>query len=204
MALFEHQTTCVGCDGLEVTRDMELSIAAQACLLIVNTDAWYASLRTILIYPSAFRSGEQSADGLVVHSGEARLGESWDNGPVVLSWPHSEQGGLNPEDGHNLVLHEFAHQLDALSGKANGIPVLGSARQMLRWASVFSEAYEMHRQTVMRGKASVLDPYGAENYAEFFATAIEVFFEKPARLKDEQPQVYGQLSKLLNLDPAAW
>ncbi|PTX56087.1 hypothetical protein C8N43_0738 [Litoreibacter ponti] len=204
MRLFLHQTRMIGCDGLEVTDDMRLSIAAQACLLIVNTEAWYSSLRTILIYPSAFKARDESEDGLVVHEEQVRLGESWASGPVVLSWSHAEQGAIDDVDGHNVVLHEFAHQLDALSGKANGIPVLGSSRQMLKWASVFSRAYEEHRQGVMLDRGSVLDPYGAENYAEFFAVTIEVFFEKPARLKEELPEVYGQVSQLLNLDPAGW
>ena len=123
--LFLDQVSFHGCDGLVVTKDMELSIAAQASLVVVNSDAWYHTLRTILIYPGAFKSQKTDQDGYVVTQSEPiRSGESWARGPVVLSWAHSEQGAENEFDGHNVVFHEFAHQLDNLSGHTDGAPLL--------------------------------------------------------------------------------
>jgi len=115
--LFLAQINFIGCDGLEVTDRMRLSIAAQACLLIANSDAWYDHLSTVLIYPGAFKSKEVTSDGYVVSEQEVvRIGESWLRGPVVLSWRHTEEGTSDDADGRNVVLHEFAHQLDDLSG----------------------------------------------------------------------------------------
>lgn len=125
MNLLLVQVDFYGQNGLEVTEDMLLSIAAQACLLLANRDVWYDNLRTILLYPSAFKSLRRNFNGYVVTEQEiTHIGESWSRGPVILSWPHSNHGSLNPEDGHNVVLHEFAHQFDDLSGSIDGIPVL--------------------------------------------------------------------------------
>lgn len=205
ISLFLDQVDFVGCNELEITEEMRLSIAAQACLLVVNSDAWYTNLRTILVYPSAFKSKTATHDGFVVHETETvRLGESWARGPVILSWKHTKLGAANDSDGHNLVLHEFAHQLDDLSGQTNGVPVLTKSQSFAEWERVFLKAYENHIRNIEAGRKTVLDAYGAENHQEFFAVAIEVFFEKPARLKNEEAEVYQQLSELLMLDPSAW
>jgi len=204
MALFD-QVTFIGCDGLEVTDEMELSIAAQACLLIVNTDAWYKHLRTILIYPAAFKSVQTIHDGYVVRQEEiVRLGESWSKGPVILSWADSQQGALNTEDGRNVVLHEFAHQLDDLSGQTNGIPLLGKGQSFAKWRQVIVDAFQRHTARLEQGRRTVLDAYGATGPEEFFAVAIEAFLEKPRALKEDEPALYDQLSQLLRLDPVAW
>ena len=203
--LFLDQVDYHGCDGLEVTEEMRLAIAAQASLLVVNIDQWYSTLRTILIYPGAFKSRQQRYDGYVVTEGDAvRLGESWTRGPVILSWPHSEQGARNDEDGHNVVLHEFAHQLDTLSGHADGAPLMNKGQSFDEWSRVFLTAYDTHLEAVEKGHKTVLDAYGATAHEEFFAVAVEVFFEKPVQLKHEEPEVYAQLSELFSLDPAGW
>ncbi len=128
--LFLHQVEFIGCDGLEVTDEMRLSIAAQACLLVANSDAWYRDLRTVLVYPGGvFQSLRQERQGYVVTERRTvRLGESWQHGPVVLSWQHSEAGALDEGDGRNVVLHEFAHQLDGLSGQTDGAPLMARGR----------------------------------------------------------------------------
>ncbi|MEL7104533.1 MAG: M90 family metallopeptidase [Pseudomonadota bacterium] len=205
MRLFLHQVTFIGCDGLEVTEEMRLSIAAQACLLIANTDAWYDTLRTILIYPGAFKSMRAEQGAFVVTEREqVRLGESWARGPVVLSWAHSDEGAQNPEDGHNVVIHEFAHQLDNLSGQTDAAPILGRDQSFATWARVFIAAYDRHVARVHAGGATVLAAYGATSHVEYFAVAVEVFFERPRALQREEPEVYDQLSQLMRLDPAAW
>ncbi|MEP3946394.1 M90 family metallopeptidase [Ascidiaceihabitans sp.] len=205
IALFLDQVDFGGCNELDVTDEMRLSIAAQACLLVVNTDLWYGNLTTILIYPSAFKSKNITHDGRVVREAETvRLGESWSGGPVILSWADSAQGALNNEDGHNVVLHEFAHQIDDMTGKTNGIPVLPDGQSLAEWGRVMAAAFERHSSDTQAGRKTVIDPYGATGYEEFFATSVEVFFEKPEQFKRDEPQVYAQLAALFNLDPATW
>lgn len=200
---FLHQVEFIGCNGLEVTEEMELTIAAQACLLIANKNMWYDTLLTILIYPDAFTSRQVKHDGYVVTEGETtRLGESWARGPVVLSWFHSARGAFIDDDGHNVVLHEFAHQLDGLSGHTDGAPILGS--QFKDWQNVLNEAYERLIRNVETGRETFLDAYGATAPEEFFAVLVEVFFEQPIDLKKEEPAVYAQLSKFFDLDPSSW
>lgn len=203
--LFLDQVTFAGCNGLDVTEDMKLSIAAQACLLVVNNDRWYDPLTTILIYPDAFKSRNVARDGFVVSEKETvRSGESWTRGPVILSWAHSRQGAADDSDGHNVVFHEFAHQLDDLSGRTNGIPSLSSIEHLKDWAEVFDAAYSTHIHAVEIGRGTFLDPYGATGREEFFAVSVEAFFERPAAFKTAEPGVYDQLSRFFQLDPSSW
>lgn len=205
VALFLNQVDLVGCDGLEVTDEIALSIAGQAALLVVGTDAWYKHLTTVLIYPGAFKSKQTTQDGYVVTEEEiVRLGESWSRGPVVLSWRDVQQGGLNDRDGLNVVLHEFAHQLDDLSGQTDGAPPMADGQSFARWAQVIVEAYDRHVARIQAGRRTVIDAYGATSHEEFFAVAVELFFERPQALKTEEPDVYEQLSRLLNVDPVRW
>ncbi|HFQ15373.1 MAG TPA: zinc-dependent peptidase, partial [Rhodobacteraceae bacterium] len=202
---FLEQIRFIGCNGLEVTEEMRLSIAAQACLLIVNTDMWYTHLQTILVYPDAFRSRLQEHNGYVVTERETvRIGESWPRGPVVLSWTHARSGAIGGGDGHNVVFHEFAHQLDDLSGQTDGVPVLDRNQSFAGWQRVFVAAYRRHVEHVRNGRETVFDAYGADGQEEFFAVAVEVFFERPEALRQEDPAVYRELSRLFRLDPAAW
>lgn len=205
MNLFLDQITFHGNHDLEVTEKMKLAIAAQACLLIVNSPVWYNSLRTILIYPSAFRANRNTHDGFVVHESDVgSLGESWDRGPVVLSWDHVLQGGLDPDDGHNVVIHEFAHQLDSLTGHTNGIPILRKGQAFAGWEKAMLDAFNDHVERVKNGRPTLVDAYGAKNHQEFFAEAIVTFFEKPQALRRDEPALYKQLAELLVLDPAQW
>ncbi len=203
--LFLNQVTFTGCDGLEVTDEMRFSIAAQACLLVVNSDQWYDNLTTVLIYPNAFKSRQQRHSGYVVTEQEIiRTGESWDRGPVILSWAHSRRGALNDHDGHNVVFHEFAHQLDDLSGGTNGVPVLGKGQSYAEWEQVFLAAFDAHVRAVEAGRNTLIDAYGATGHEEFFAVTVELFFERPEALRDTAPEFYGQLSKFFRLNPIEW
>ena len=203
--LFLDQITFHGNHGLEVTDRMRLSIAAQACLLIVNSPVWYDSLRTILIYPAAFSANRNRHDGFVVHeSNVGSLGESWNRGPVVLSWDHALQGGLDAEDGHNVVIHEFAHQLDSLTGHTNGVPILRKGQAFAGWEKAMLNAFHDHVERVESGRRTLVDAYGAQNHQEFFAEAIVTFFEKPRALRREELALYQQLAELLGVDPAQW
>ena len=140
-----------------------------------------------------------------------RLGEAWDSGAVVLAWDAVEHGTTIPDDGHNVVLHEFAHQLDFEDGKADGAPVLGSEdfwfRQRSRyraWARVLSREYEQLRAEIQQGQAEVLDGYGATNPAEFFAVATESFFERAVQMREKHPELYEELRRYYRQDPAQW
>jgi len=163
------------------------------------------TLRTILVYPGAFKSHQKQQDGYVVtEREEIRAGESWHRGPIVLSWQHSVRGAARADDGHNVVLHEFAHQIDQLSGAADGAPVMNKGQSFADWSRVFLAAFEEHEAAVARGKRTVLDAYGAKGHEEFFAVAVEMFFERPVQLQAEEPEVYGQLVEMFRLDPARW
>jgi Mlc titration factor MtfA (ptsG expression regulator) len=203
--LFVDQIEFIGRNGLEVTEEMRLSIAAQACLLVVNTDTWYEHLRTILIYPGAFKSKRSQRSGYVVTEREiVRTGESWARGPVILSWSHAREGAINDHDGHNVVFHEFAHQIDDLSGHTDGVPNLSRSQSFAAWAKAFDEAYERHLRRVKGGHKTVVDAYGAEGPEEFFAVTVEAFFERPAALRHAEPAIYEQLSELFRLEPLKW
>ncbi|WP_432447825.1 zinc-dependent peptidase [Aliiroseovarius marinus] len=203
--LFLHQISFLGCDGLEVTEEMELSIAGQACLLVVNTDDWYHNLRTILIYPGAFKSRQAVQHGFVVTEEESvRIGESWARGPVVLSWQATAHGARDSRDGHNVVFHEFAHQLDDLNGETDGLPRLRTGQDFADWKRDILDAYDRLVRQTDKGLRGTLDPYGAQSHEEFFAVAVEAFFERPHDLKAEEPALYGQLSRFFRLDPESW
>lgn len=203
--LFLDQVTFRGNQGLEITEEIRLSIAAQACLLIANSPAWYNTIRNVLVHPSAFHIHRNSHDGLVVHEGRhSMLGESWARGPVILSWEHALHGGLEEADGHNVVIHEFAHQLDSLTGDTNGIPILRKGQAYKGWEKAMLDAFHKHVERVERGHNTLIDPYGANNHQEFFAEAIVAFFERPRLMHREEPALYAQLSELLALDPAHW
>lgn len=202
---FLDQVTFHGYNGIEVNDAMRLSIAAQACLLVVNSPVWFDTLRTILIYPAVFTTGRGRHDGFVVHETDhGTLGESWAHGPVVLSWDDALQGGLDPEDGHNVVIHEFAHQLDALTGHTNGVPILRKGQDFAGWEKAMLDAYHGHVERLERGHPTLIDPYGATNHQEFFAEATVTFFERSKAMRAEEPALYAELVELYGLDPAEW
>jgi Mlc titration factor MtfA (ptsG expression regulator) len=196
-----------GCGGLEITEEIRLTIAAQACLLLLHrkTD-YYPRLTSILVYPSAYvaRVVEHSDAGIVSEGFDERIGEAWSHGTVVLSWDDVRHGAADIHDGHNVVLHEFAHQLDEESGAAEGLPVLEQRSMYVAWARVLGDAYERLRRDVELHRPTVLDEYGATDAAEFFAVVTECFFEKPMQLKRAHPELYEELRKFYRQDPAAY
>ncbi|WP_238321728.1 zinc-dependent peptidase [Halocynthiibacter namhaensis] len=127
-----------------------------------------------------------------------RAGESWTRGPVVLSWAHSKQGALNTTDGHNVILHEFAHQMDDLTGGTNGVPILAKGQSFTQWEGAILPAYETHLRDVESGRKTVMDAYGAQGHEEFFAVGVETFFEKPKAMKQDMPEVYAQFKNCSN------
>ena len=196
-----------GCAGQEIDDDIRVTVAAQACLLIMNQGRTpYPDLDSILIYPSTFVATREVANelGLVSTNHIAMLGESWSQGKVVLAWDNVQKGVMNLQDGHNVVLHEFAHQLDHESGSTNGAPVLNTRGAYRSWAHIFSEEFEELQKDAVRGRHSLMDHYGATNPAEFFAVATETFFEQPKQMVVYHHELYQQLKDYYKLDPGKW
>jgi hypothetical protein len=205
--IFLADKTFYGCAGQKITDDMRVTIAAQACLLVLNHDRTpYPDLGSILVYPSTFVATRDMADelGLVSTNHIALLGESWSQGKVVLAWDNVEKGVMNLTDGHNVVLHEFAHQLDQESGSTNGAPVLHTRGAYQSWAHVFSDEFEELQKDAAHGNHSLLDHYGATNPAEFFAVATETFFERPRQMAAHHRKLYEQLKSYYKVDPSGW
>jgi Mlc titration factor MtfA (ptsG expression regulator) len=194
-----------GCGDLELTDEIRVTIAAQACLLLLHRETdYYPRLITILVYPHAYvaKSVEPIGGGVVLEGETCRLGEAWTGGVVVLSWDDVRAGAGDIHDGHNVVLHEFAHQLDQEDGAADGAPILDRRSMYVAWARVLGSEYEQLRRDAERGRQSVLDDYGATNPAEFFAVATECFFEKPNQMKKKHPELYEELKEYYRQDPA--
>jgi Mlc titration factor MtfA (ptsG expression regulator) len=202
--VFLHEKIFEGCGGQEITDEVRVTIAAQACLLLLrNPGDYYPRLVTVLVYPSAYvaRHRQPLGGGFMLEGESARLGEAWVDGVVVLAWDEVRSGAADLHDGHNVVLHEFAHQLDQEDGTADGAPILAQRSRYVSWARVLGDEYEQLRKDSEAGRRSVLDDYGATNPAEFFAVATECFFEKPAAMKRKHPELYAELLAYYGLDP---
>jgi Mlc titration factor MtfA (ptsG expression regulator) len=196
----------VGCDGVEINDQIRLVIAANACMLILNRDKkQFPGFETILVYPDTYVAKHISYDGLVeTHGVSNRAGESWRRGPIVLSLSDVMRGSTNASDGHNVVLHEFAHKLDEENGIMDGLPVLRENSDYKQWATVLTREYDEFLDRVQRGKNNIIDEYGAVSAPEFFAVATESFFEKSTAMKKQLPELYQQLQKFYGIDPAEW
>ena len=201
--LFLHEKSIAPEGGLELDDGARLCIAALACLMILNLDLdYYSDWASIIVYPASFITHHKYHDSAGIEHQESRIlaGESWDRGPVVLSWEdvmHTSVG-----DGFNVVIHEFAHKLDMLNGEVNGFPPLHPEMRIKAWTQAFSQAYEELSRQVDAGWQTAIDAYASESPAEFFAVVSEVFFETPGILIDEYPRVYEQLCAFYRQDPA--
>ncbi len=203
--VFVHDVRFIGCAGQPIDDEIRVTVAAQACLLTLGGGR-YGRLRSVLVYPSAFAATREESDeaGLVSVARDELLGESWDHGKVVLAWDSVEGGAVGPRDGDNVVLHEFAHQLDAESGAVNGAPPLPAPDARRRWARVFRKEYESLQERRRLGLHGLLDEYGATDPAEFFAVATETFFERPAPMAARHRELYEELRRFYRVDPSEW
>jgi MtfA peptidase len=196
-----------GLGGLEITDEIKVTIAAEASMLLLNRKhSDYPRLSSILVYPSAYVAKQKTIinGGVYIEGQSVRLGESWQHGSVILAWDVVRQGAINSQDGHNVVLHEFAHQLDQEDGIADGAPILEKSSSYAAWARILNREFEHLRSNVEHHKKNVLDNYGATNPPEFFAVATETFFEKPEQLKKKAPDLYYELRSFYKVDPAEW
>jgi MtfA peptidase len=194
-----------GCGDFVITDEVRVTIAAQACLLLLHrrTD-YFPQLLTILVYPLTYMAEErrQIGEHLWEEGNVARLGETGRRmGSLVLSWGAVKHGAADPADGKNVVLHEFAHQLDFENDASDGVPGLVTREQQLAWAEVMTSEYASLRAAGESGIPALLDTYGATNPAEFFAVSVEAFFERPRALRSQHPKLYAELRTYFQQDP---
>ncbi|MEO6421183.1 MAG: M90 family metallopeptidase [Candidatus Nitrotoga sp.] len=194
---FLDQKSITGAQGLDVTYSMKVTVAAQACLLILNLGVeYFDNWVEVILYPGAFRVNHEQMDasGLIHNDASALAGESWLRGPVILSWDDVEQDIYSYQAGQNVVLHEFAHMLDALNGVTNGMPPLRRGMSQRNWSEALSDSYNALCLQVAAGESAFINPYAATSPAEFFAVLSEYFFTAPYILKKCCPSVHKQLS----------
>lgn len=202
----------IGCGGLAVTDEMRVLIAAQAGLLLLQRGHGFRALRQVLVYPGHFvvDRAQPGAGGVVHESRRVLAGESWQQGQVLLAWDAVLDGAADAHDGANVVIHEFAHQLDQETGPANGAPFLGGAsdrgrRQgQQRWAAVMNAEFAALRERLAAGEPGLIDAYAATEPAEFFACVSELFFERPHELAAAHPALHAELQRCYRFDPRHW
>ncbi|MGH8165702.1 MAG: zinc-dependent peptidase [Woeseiaceae bacterium] len=204
--VFLSEKTFVGCGGLEITDEIRVTIAGHACILLLNrSSSYFPGFSSILVYPDTYLVNEVTFDGVVETEGQdARSGESWHRGPVVLSWQDVLASLADDSDGYNVVMHEFAHKLDEENGDIDGVPALADSSHYKEWAEVLSHAYNAPQAAGNSRHVHVMDEYAFTAPEEFFAVATETFFEKSAEMQAELPDLYDQLRRFYCVDPATW
>ena len=193
-----------GAGGLAITDEIRVAIAAHACVLLLHrTTDYYPGLYTIIVYPGAYVAARTVREpmGIVTERTDTRLGESSPRGAVVLSWDAVEVAASDVGDCRNVVLHEFAHQLDGEDGSVEGAPALPDRSRYVAWARILGREYERLRRDTALGRKTVLDRYGATSPAEFFAVTTECFFTRPELLKARHPELYAELQQYYQQDP---
>lgn len=208
IAVFLEEKHFEGCGGLELTDEIRVTIAAQACLLLLHRDTdYYPNLTSVLVYPTGYTAHESRyiGGGLWEEGPEDRLGHTAHNlRALVIAWDAARQGASNASDGHNVVLHEFAHQLDFENRSADGTPDLESRAEYESWSRVMTREFARLRQSIPYEYDAVIDIYGAQNPTEFFAVATEAFFERPRALKSLHSELYDALSGFFRQDPVTF
>ena len=202
--LFLDEKAVHGAGGMTVHEDVRLAIAVQACVLILNLGLdYYRGWVEVIVYPDEFVAEYDyvDEDGVAHHVQQAMTGESWERGPVVISWADVQEAGSG--EGYNVVIHEFAHKLDMLNGEPNGYPPLPADMSRGEWAAAFTAAYDDFCRKIDRGLEVGIDEYAAESPAEFFAVLSEAFFESPLVVQETYPDVYTQLARFYRQDTAA-
>lgn len=201
LGAFLAEKEFIGCNGLVVTDEVRSTIAALACLLVLGRRGHYDALHSILVYPTAFWVEDEVEDDAGVVSKRRRVlsGEAWESSRIILSWEDVLEAARSPGAGCNVALHEFAHYLDD-----EGLGLADGSRSISAWADDLAQEFEALLDAVDRGEETFLDPYAAEDEAEFFAVATEDYFERPAGLLDAHPRLYALLHEFYGLDPASW
>ena len=201
--IFVAEKNFEGCGGLQMNDEIRVTIAAQACTLLLHLDDAdvFPTVESVLVYPSAYRVPIEIRPGGIVVDHVARAGESWQSGMLVLAWDEVLRAAHDPR--HNVVLHEFAHALDQEDGSADGAPRLPARAMYGPWARVLGAEYDQLTREIQEGHRTSIDPYGATSPAEFFAVVTEAFFGQPFALRSKHPALYEQLSAFYRQDPAS-
>jgi Mlc titration factor MtfA (ptsG expression regulator) len=206
--IFVAEKTWEGCGGLAMSDEVRVTISAQAGLLVLGLPhQYFHNVQSILVYPSTVVTPERAQGSFgvireVVRTGVPILGQAQLRGPVLLVWDAVKQNARHPERGHDVVYHEFAHKLDMLDGAVDGTPPLASREAIARWREVCGREFNELRDDVAKAKKTFLDAYGATNEAEFFAVATEQFFNRPAQMLKEEPDLYDLLRDFYQQDTA--
>jgi Mlc titration factor MtfA (ptsG expression regulator) len=215
VSAFLAEKEFVGCGGLVVSEEMRATIAALACLLVIGRRGHYDALHSILVYPSAFWVEDEVEDeaGVVERRRRDLSGEAWEASRIILSWEDVLESARFPGEGYNVALHEFAHYLEAEGlglaappaiAQESTDPTPARVRALGAWSADVVREFEILREAVGRDEDTFLDPYAAEDEAEFFAVATEDFFERPAGLRESHPRLYALLTEFYGLDPSTW
>lgn len=204
---FLHEKTFVACGDLNMTDEMRVTIAGRACLLLLNRDiAVFPKLTHILVYPGAFIAPRQQvvAGGIVTHTNQTLSGESWSDGRVILAWDQIVSNAPQQDFAHDVVIHEFAHQLDSEDGSVNGAPVLQTTAAYRSWSQVMEQEFNRLQVALANNETTLIDPYGATNPAEFFAVCSETFFQNGLQLAQNHPALFDLLRTYYCVDPREW
>jgi Mlc titration factor MtfA (ptsG expression regulator) len=205
--VFLAEKPFLGCDGLQVTDAMRVTVAALACMPLLGAHrGYYPEMQRILLYPGAFVAphAQVGDDGVHSEGTQALAGQSWAQGQVLLSWDDVRHSAADPTDGHNVVIHEFAHQLDQSKGYANGAPPLRTRQAYRGWSAVMQSEYDALRWRLQRGEEGLIDAYAATDPAEFFAVCSELFFERGADLAAQHPSLFAELRGYYHVNPLSW
>lgn len=202
------EKTWEGCGGLLITDEIKVTVAAQACLLLLGRTEhdYFARVRSILVYPTTFRVTDANSQDPYGewHEGDPAAGQSVYRGPVILAWDAVLSEGRDLSFGSNVVIHEFAHQLDFLDGYTNGTPEISDDDLYDRWCDVMTEEFQKLQERVRKGKKTLLGDYAATSETEFFCVASEVFFTQPTRLRGRHPALYALLADYYRVNPVKW
>ena len=196
-----------GCGGLELTDEVRVLVAAQAAMLLLHRDTdYYPGLYSILVYPDAYMVAVQheTDGGLVIEETLDHVGESWDTGSLIVSWKDVLRGAAERDEGCNVVLHEFAHQIDGETGETDGVPKIEAPDLLERWVKTFEREYDRLCLLADRGRRTFIDEYGATHPSEFFAVSTEHFFMEPVEFSRRHPDLYRVLSEFWRQDPKGW
>jgi Mlc titration factor MtfA (ptsG expression regulator) len=206
LTIFMDEKLFEGCGGLEMTEEKKVLISAYAVVLLLGEPAgYYPDLQSILVYPDDYVAPvHDEQEGIVSEGVEARQGESWDMGSIVLSWGDIVENIQNPSQRQSLIFHEFAHQMDHQYGLTAGVGDEGEVYRDDEWTRILAAAYRKLRRRASRGERCVLDPYGATEPAELFSVGTEAFFLDPHRMKPEFPELYDVMKSFYNLDPSSF
>ena len=210
--LLDHAILCFadshiweGCGGFSLREEHQATIAAHAMRLTLGfSEDYLDDVDSILVYPSAYEAPHRQliGGGVVLEGRSQRLGESWYHGPVILAWNDIQSHVQSSRRPHNVILHEFAHQLDFRNGShADGIPSIETNEQADEWISVTEAAYERLCKIYESGRTDLIDEYATANKAEFFAVTTEVFFEAPDSMAERWPKLFGVMKRFYNQDP---